>query len=113
MSSEEAQLAIRCGASALGLVSAMPSGPGPIPEEVIQAIATTIPRGVSSFLLTSKTEPDEIIGQQRRTRVNTLQLVDSVDPGCYHRLRQALPGIGIVQVIPAWTARNLSTKPLL
>ena len=34
---EEAVMAIRHGASALGFVSAMPSGPGPIPEELTPA----------------------------------------------------------------------------
>lgn len=33
---EEAWLAIDEGASALGLVSAMPSGPGPIPDDLIR-----------------------------------------------------------------------------
>ncbi len=99
MSVEEARMAVRHGASALGLVSEMPSGPGPIPEDVIRAIVATIPPGISSFLLTSKTDPDAIIEQQQRTRANTLQLVDSVDSGCYERLRRALPGIGIVQVV--------------
>ncbi|MDF5715983.1 MAG: hypothetical protein PUP93_19380 [Rhizonema sp. NSF051] len=36
---EEAWTAIRYGASALGLVSAMPSGPGVIDEELIAKIA--------------------------------------------------------------------------
>ena len=49
---EEAWLAIEAGASAIGLVSEMPSGPGPIPESLIAEIAATIPPGVSSFLLT-------------------------------------------------------------
>ncbi len=98
-STEEAQLAIRYGASALGLVSAMPSGPGPIPEEIIAEIARTIPPGVASFLLTSEQDAEAIIAQQRRTRTNTLQLVDRVSMAAYTRLREALPGIGIVQVI--------------
>jgi len=51
---QEAQLAIKYGASALGLVSAMPSGPGVIAEDAIAAIAATIPPAVASFLLTSK-----------------------------------------------------------
>lgn len=46
---EEAQLAIRYGASALGLVSAMPSGPGPISEAAIAEIVPHIPDGVASF----------------------------------------------------------------
>jgi phosphoribosylanthranilate isomerase len=96
---DEARLAIACGASALGLVSAMPSGPGVIPEERIAEIASSIPPGVASFLLTSATDAEAILAQQRRTRVNTLQLVDRVTDGAHLRLREALPGIALVQVI--------------
>ena len=96
---EEARLAISHGASAIGLVSAMPSGPGPIPEDLIREIAATIPPGVSSFLLTSKQDAPSIIEQQRRTRVNTLQLVDTVTVATYDELRRNLAGIALVQVI--------------
>ena len=95
----EAALAIRHGAAAVGLVSAMPSGPGVIAEETIAEIAATIPPGVASFLLTSRRDADAIIAQQRRCRVNTLQLCDAVEPGCHAKLRAALPGIALVQVI--------------
>ena len=54
----EAALAIRHGASALGLVSAMPSGPGPIAEELIAEIAASVPPGVATFLLTSALDTD-------------------------------------------------------
>ena len=40
---EEAYLAIRYGASALGLVSQMPSGPGVIKEELIPEIVRALP----------------------------------------------------------------------
>jgi len=96
---EEAALAIRYGASAVGLVSAMPSGPGVISEEAIAEIAATVPPGVATFLLTCKHNADAIIAQQKRCRVNTLQLCDHVEPGCHARLREALPGISLVQVI--------------
>jgi len=95
----EAALAVRCGASAVGLVSAMPSGPGVIAEETIAEIAATVPPGVATFLLTSKPDADSIIAQQRRCRTNTIQLCDSVEPGCYEKLRAVLPGIALVQVI--------------
>lgn len=95
----EAALAIRHGAAALGLVSAMPSGPGVIAEETIAEIAATVPPGVASFLLTSQRDAESIIAQQRRTRVNTLQLCDAVSPGCHAELRARLPGIALVQVI--------------
>ncbi len=96
---EEAKLAINYGASALGLVSTMPSGPGPISEELIAEIVTHIPDGIASFLLTSKQDADSIIAQQRKTKANTLQLVDSVPVEVYKALRKELPHISIVQVI--------------
>lgn len=96
---EEAKLAISYGADALGLVSEMPSGPGVITEELITNIASIIPPGVSSFLLTSKQDIEAIIKTQKRTRVNTIQIVDSLEEGTHQELREALPGISIVQVI--------------
>src|SRR5215211_6431478 len=95
----EAWLAIEHGASAVGLVSAMPSGPGPISEELIAEIAATIPPGVSSFLLTCLQDASSIIDQQRRLRVNTIQVCDRLTQGSYRDLREALPGISLVQVI--------------
>ena len=106
-SREEALTAIRLGASAVGLVSEMPSGPGVIPEETIREIAATIPPGVSSFLLTSQQEIDAIIEQQKRTGVNTIQLVDELSRGAHQQLRSALPGIGIVQVIHVRDERSV------
>ena len=96
---EEADLAIRCGADALGLVSAMPSGPGPIPEDLIAEIIATVPPLVATFLLTCRQDSESIIEQQRRTRASVLQLVDRVGPGCHRELRSALPGVKLVQVI--------------
>jgi phosphoribosylanthranilate isomerase len=96
---EEAKLAIKYGASAIGLISEMPSGPGSISEGLIEEIAATIPPGVSSFLLTSKQDVDSIIDQQKRTKVNTIQLVDKLNQGSHSDLKKALPGISLVQVI--------------
>jgi phosphoribosylanthranilate isomerase len=98
-SEDEAALAVRMGASALGLVSRMPSGPGPIPETRIRDIAATVPPGVATFLLTCETKAETIIAQQRFCRTSAVQLVDEVEPGVHARLREALPGISIVQVI--------------
>ena len=98
-SEEEAALAVRMGASAIGLVSRMPSGPGPIPESRIRDIAQTVPPAVATFLLTCETTAKLIIEQQRFCRTTTLQLVDEVEPGVHARVREALPGISIVQVI--------------
>jgi len=96
---EEARTAIECGASALGLVSAMPSGPGVIPEHDIAEIARQIPPPIGTFLLTSATSATDILDQQRRCGTNTLQLCDYVEPAVYQELRDQRPGISIVQVI--------------
>jgi phosphoribosylanthranilate isomerase len=96
---EEAWMAIHHGASALGLVSEMPSGPGVISEDLIAQIVATVPPSVSSFLLTSKQDTASIIAQQRRTGVNTIQICDRLQSGRYEDLREAMPGIAIVQVI--------------
>lgn len=95
----EAALAVGYGAAAVGLVSAMPSGPGPIPEDRIAAIAATVPPGVATVLLTSLTDPDAIVEQQRRVGTSALQLVDRLPPGAHARLRAGLPGIALVQVV--------------
>jgi phosphoribosylanthranilate isomerase len=96
---EEAWMAIEAGASAIGLVSEMPSGPGPIPENLIAEIAAIVPPGVSSFLLTCKQDVTGIIDQQRRLRVNTIQICDRLPPGSHQELREALPGVSLVQVV--------------
>jgi len=96
---EEAWMAIGAGANAIGLVSAMPSGPGPIAEELIAEIAAIVPPGVSSFLLTCLQDATSIIDQQRRLRVNTIQICDRLTSGSYQQIREALPGISLVQVI--------------
>ncbi|WP_419165887.1 hypothetical protein [Candidatus Palauibacter sp.] len=79
-SRHEAELAARYGASGIGLVSAMPSGPGVIDEAKIADIVAGAPAGVATFLLTSWTSPAGIAAQQRRTGVDTVQLVDRVAP---------------------------------
>ncbi|HET7811848.1 MAG TPA: phosphoribosylanthranilate isomerase [Steroidobacteraceae bacterium] len=98
-SRDEAALAMSLGASALGFVSAMPSGPGPIPDELIAEIVATIPPPIATFLLTCRQDAEGIVHQHASCRTSTLQLVDSVAPAELRRLRVALPGIKLVQVI--------------
>lgn len=99
-SRDEAARAIAAGASALGLVSAMPSGPGVIDESTIAAITAVLPATVESYLLTSRRDADGIVAQHRRCAPTTLQLVDELaSPAEYARLRRALPGVTLVQVI--------------
>ncbi|MCB0637859.1 MAG: phosphoribosylanthranilate isomerase [Lewinella sp.] len=95
----EARLAIAHGAAALGLVGPMPSGPGVIDDALIQRIAADVPAGIDTFLLTSETHPQAIMDHHARTRTTTIQLVDALPAGAHQRLRAALPGVQLVQVI--------------
>ena len=96
---EEARLAVSAGASAIGLVSAMPSGPGPIPEELIAGIAARVPAPTETFLLTALRDAEAIAQQHRRCRTTALQLVDQVPEPELKRLRRLVPGVRLVQVI--------------
>jgi phosphoribosylanthranilate isomerase len=96
---EEAKTAIEFGASAIGLVAKMPSGPGPIPDDLIKQIAMSVPPPVATFLLTSETSVEMIIKHHQRTNTNTIQIVDSLKAGTYKQLKDALPSVKIVQVI--------------
>ena len=77
----------------------MPSGPGVIDEAKIRRIVSGAPSGVATFLLTSRTDPEEIAAQQRRTRADTLQLVDRLSAEALRSLRRRLPGVTLVQVV--------------
>lgn len=96
---EEAKLAMRYGADALGLVGKMPSGPGPIEDELIASITKTIPPPIASFLLTSEQHSEQIIAHIKRVGTNTVQIVDELSGGTYGHIREALPMLRIVQVI--------------
>ncbi|WP_282631119.1 phosphoribosylanthranilate isomerase [Empedobacter sedimenti] len=98
-SKEEAQQAIKYGASGLGLVGNMPSGPGVIGDDLINDIAQIVPPAVSSFLLTSETTADAIINHYKKVYTNTIQLVDELKNEEYQILRNELPWVKLVQVI--------------
>lgn len=96
---EEAELALKLGADALGLVSEMPSGPGVIDEEMIKLISSRFSNRIDTFLLTSKRSVHEIVLQHHRVKTTTIQIVDTLLEGTHHDLKDALPGVKIVQVI--------------
>jgi phosphoribosylanthranilate isomerase len=96
---EKAKTAIEAGADAIGLVAKMPSGPGPIPDELIRQIVQSVPPLIGAFLLTSETSADEIIKHHHRTNTNTIQIVDLLSVGTYSQIREALPSVKLVQVI--------------
>lgn len=98
-SEDEARQAIRAGATAIGLVSRMPSGPGVIDDERIARIAALVPYPIRTFLLTSRTDAPSIARQQRASGADTIQLVDRVEASVHRWLRRELPGVALVQVV--------------
>ena len=111
----EARDAVAAGADVLGLVSAMPSGPGPIEEDAIAEIVAGVPPGVATMLLTSRTDGPGIVAQLRRTRASIVQLVDEVPTLTYRILRDLAPSVRVVQVIhvtgPAVLDEALAVAP--
>jgi phosphoribosylanthranilate isomerase len=104
---QEARLAIRYGASLLGLVSEMPSGPGVIDEAEIAHIAATLPPGVTATLLTSRTDAAGILDQQRRCGVGAIQLVAATTPAVRQAIQQGAPGVQILQVVHVTGPKSL------
>jgi phosphoribosylanthranilate isomerase len=98
-SHEEAALAIAAGASALGLVAAMPSGPGVIDETRIADIARGVPPGIATFLLTSETAPARIAAQWSRCLTTAIQCCDHLDAAAHAELVALVPGVKRVQVV--------------
>lgn len=96
---DEAKLAVDHGSDALGLVGHMPSGPGVISDEMISSIAAATPPSINTFLLTSETSAQAIIAHHRKVNTSTIQIVDTLVEGTYEQIREALPGINLVQVI--------------
>lgn len=98
-SKEEANLAIRYGADAIGVVGAMPSGPGVIDDVLIADIAKSVPPPIATFLLTSEQSTHNIIAHVKRTGTNTVQIVDELTEGSYIEIKRTLPSLKLVQVI--------------
>lgn len=95
----EAELALAHGADAIGLVSAMPSGPGPIPDADITVIARATAGRARRFLLTSRTTSADIAAHVRDAGTDTVQIVDTPSEQVLRDLRRMTEGIALVPVI--------------
>ncbi len=106
-SPREAQMAIDAGADALGLVGNMPSGPGVISDSEIRTIARGIAPPIATFLLTSETSVDGVIAHYQKVNTSVIQLVDALPHGAHADIRNALPGVKLVQVIHVTDDRSV------
>lgn len=96
---QEADTAVKYGASVVGLVGKMPSGPGVISDKLIAEIAANVPAGTETFLLTSETRAKDIIEHHRKVNTSAIQIVDRINFEEYNVLKNELAGIKLVQVI--------------
>ena len=95
----EAQMALECGANFLGLVSAMPSGPGVIADELITEIRAWVGDRAKTVLLTCRTDAKGIREQLRTHSPHVIQLCDAVSVEVLNDVRNAHPEVALMQVI--------------
>ncbi|RZL52112.1 MAG: phosphoribosylanthranilate isomerase [Sphingomonas sp.] len=111
-SPDEARIAVAAGADALGLVARMPSGPGPIGDDAIAAIAAEVAPPVATFLLTAETSAAAIAAHVRATRPSVVQIVSHIDPAEAAELAMLAPEVRRVQVIHVEGPEALAMIPL-
>ena len=96
---EEARMAISFGATAIGLVGQMPTGPGVISDDQARAIADAVRSAVETVLLTSRESATDIVDHINYCRTDTVQIVRHVDPSVHERLKSTMPNIRRIQVL--------------
>ena len=95
----EASIALDAGADAIGLVSAMPSGPGPIAEEEIARVVEWVGDRADTVLLTSLQSAEGIADQVRRLGASVVQVVDALSDDAWRALRASMPGTATMPVL--------------
>ena len=95
----------------LGLVAAMPSGPGPISDDAIAQISASLPAHVLSMLLTAETKAMAIADHVHRTATRGVQIVSPIDPAEQAKLAVLLPDHERWQVVHVEDARALAMIP--
>jgi phosphoribosylanthranilate isomerase len=98
-SEAEAEAALAAGASAIGLVAAMPTGPGPISDDLIARIAARMRGRILTVLLTAEKAPDSVSAHVARCGPAAVQLVDRVPEATVARLRADHPGVQVIRVV--------------
>jgi phosphoribosylanthranilate isomerase len=92
-------MAITSGADLLGLVSAMPSGPGVIADNEISRIREWVRGRAKTVLLTSRRNAESVGHQVRQHQPDVLQLCDAMPHAELLAVRDEWPGVTLMQVI--------------
>jgi phosphoribosylanthranilate isomerase len=104
---EDAELAINGGADLLGLVSAMPSGPGVISDDEITQIRERVKGRAKTVLLTSRITAEAIGRQLRSHQPDVVQLCDALAIPEILALRSNWPDVTLMQVIHVRNAASV------
>lgn len=96
----EARLAIRYGASMLGMVAEHDVGTAPLDTAEIAHIAATLPPGVTAVVLTHRTDAAAILDLQHHCRVGAIQLLSPTTPAARQAILEGAPGVQLLQVVP-------------
>lgn len=96
---EEAQLAIRAGADAVGFVCATPTSVRTIDKQTVAQITPLIPPPIGTFLLTSELTASGIVKNIQLTGASTVQILAHLNLAESKRLSELIPDIKRVQVI--------------
>ena len=104
----EAELALEEGADALGLVSAMPSGPGVILDDEIRRVIAWVEGRRPTVLLTSRRTASGIAAQLTDAAPAVLQLCDEVSAEEKATTRQRFPGLALMPVVHVRDARSVA-----
>ena len=105
---EEAQMALDAGADALGLVSAMPSGPGVIGDALIAEIIDWVGSRAATVLLTSRLTAASIDEQLQRIHPTVIQLVDTLPAGELTALRARHSDVIVMPVVHVQGAESIA-----
>lgn len=111
-SAAEAELALEAGASLLGLVGPMPSGPGTLEIDRAAQIVASLP-DAPFVLLTSARTAAQVAAEVRATGVRRVQLVHELAEGVRAELRALLPGVELIQVVHVDGPQAVDRAPAL
>lgn len=95
----EAELAHKAGATCLGLVGAMPSGPGILSDDAIRGIIRSAPPTATCVLLSSESTPESLIAHAESVGATTVQCVRRFSARDLQVIRERALKLALIQVV--------------
>lgn len=96
---KEAELAIAAGATEIGLVGPMPSGPGTITNEEIKLISDHFNNTINTVVLSSEKEAQSLIAHIKKAGSRSAQIVREIPLTSLEEVKNRLPDITVFQVV--------------